>query len=116
MAPRRGPLVAALIAAALFAPDARAGIRPYIWTWDTQTVAQGDIEIEGWLWARGHIEPVRNEQGNVVQDSLLTNYWTWFGPVIGVTNQLELALPFQMVGSSGNFSLESFEVDARYRL
>jgi len=117
MTPRPGLPVAVLIAAAaLLAPDARAGIRPYIWTWDTQTVAQGDIELEGWLWARGHIEPVKDDQGNVVQDSILASYWTWFSPVIGITNQLELAVPFQLVGNSGNFSLESFEVDARYRL
>lgn len=116
MAPRRSPPVAALIAAAvLLAPDARAGLRPYIWTWDTQTVAQGDIELESWLWVRGAIAPGKDESGNVTSQAAPANYWIWWGPVIGATSQLELAFPFQVLGNANTFYLESFEVDARYR-
>ncbi|HZN92120.1 MAG TPA: hypothetical protein VFB81_05425 [Myxococcales bacterium] len=109
MAPcRSGPLAALLaIAAALHAPDARAGIRPYIWTWDTQIVPQGDVELEQWLWVRGKMPAVPNA---------LPAYWIWWGPVLGVTEHLEIATPFQTVGTSDAFSLESFEVDARYRI
>lgn len=114
MAPRRSPAVAALVAAAvLLAPDARAGIRPYIWTWDTQTVAQGDIELEQWLWVRGHIAEGTGTPPSEERDAA---YWIWWGPVIGATSQLELAFPFQVLGNSSFFALESFEVDARYRL
>jgi len=114
MALRPGPPVAALLAAAaLLAPDARAGIRPYIWTWDTQTVAQGDIELEQWLWVRGHI--AAGETGNPPSGERSAAYWIWWGPVIGATSQLELAFPFQVLGAPGAFVLESFEVDARYR-
>jgi hypothetical protein len=115
MALRPGPLAAAFATAALLAGDARAGIRPYLWTWDTQTIPQGDIELEGWLWVRGHIDAVKDGAGTVLQAPLPATYWTWFSPVIGVTNQLELAFPFQMAGNGAGFNLESFEVDARYR-
>jgi hypothetical protein len=111
---RSGLLAALLAVAALHASDARAGIRPYIWTWDTQTVAQGDVELEQWLWVRGKIDPVRFDPATTVP-SRDSAYWLWFGPVIGATQHLELAFPFQTVGNAGGFFLESFEVDARYR-
>ncbi|HEY8206662.1 MAG TPA: hypothetical protein VIG99_04215 [Myxococcaceae bacterium] len=109
MAPRPGPgpLVAALaVAVALHAGEARAGIRPFLWTWDTQTVPQGDVELEQWLWVRG----------KPAIPGYSAAYWIWWGPVLGVTDRLEVALPFQTVGTSGAFFLESFEVDARYRI
>jgi len=101
-----GRTLAALVAlaAAVHSADARAGIRPHIWTWDTNIVPQGDVELEQWLWVRGKI-PGRGAA-----------YWTWWGPVFGATDHLEVAVPFQTVGTTSSFFLESFEVDARYRI
>lgn len=110
MAPRPGSLVAALATVAtLLAGDARAGIRPFIWTWDTQTVPQGDVELEQWLWVRGKPDPD-------VLPGYKAAYWIWWGPVMGVTDHLEVATPFQAFANANAFWLESFEVDARYRI
>jgi len=108
MALRRSGLLALLLAiAALHAPDARAGIRPYIWTWDTQIVPQGDVELEQWLWVRGRMP---------AYPGATAAYWIWWGPVLGVTDHLEVATPFQTVATTSAFFLESFELDARYRI
>jgi hypothetical protein len=91
------------------AADARAGIRPYIWTWDTQIVPQGDVELEQWLWVRGKPKDV---------PTAVADYWLWWGPVLGLTEHLEIAVPFQTVARSTpqTFWFDSVEVDARYRI
>jgi hypothetical protein len=97
------------LAAALATADARAGIRPYIWTWDTQIVPQGDVELEQWLWVRGKAP---------ANPSAVADYWLWWGPVFGLTEHLEVAVPFQTLARSSpqSFWIESLEVDARYRI
>src|SRR5262249_22645623 len=87
--------------------ESRAGIRPFIWTWDAQTVPQGDVELEQWIWARGRMPAVPDTPAA---------YWLWWGPVLGLSDNLELAVPFQVVANASTTSLESIEVDARYRL
>ena len=43
-------------------------------------------------------------------------YWVWWGPVFGLSQHLELALPFQVRATQSVTELESFEADLRYRL
>jgi hypothetical protein len=45
-----------------------------------------------------------------------SRYWLWWGPVFGLTQQLELAVPFQVVASRERTQLESFDADLRLRL
>ncbi len=98
--------VAAVLALGLVAAPAEAGRRPFIWVYDTEIVPQGDVELEQWLWVRGRspgtAEPSR--------------YWVWWGPVFGLTQRLELALPFQVQGSRESTRLDSFDADLRLRL
>lgn len=102
-------LTTALLAALLAFPTlAHAGRRPYIWAYDTEIVPRGDVELEQWLWVRGRA-PARPASRAV--------FWIWWAPVFGLSEALELALPFQLLAVRGNPALlESFEADLRYRL
>ncbi|MCK8502316.1 MULTISPECIES: hypothetical protein [Myxococcus] len=90
-----------------WAPPAHAGRRPFIWTFDTDIVPKGDVELEQWLWARSR-SPDVPERPSV--------YWIWWGPVLGLSQHLELAIPFQVRSTREGTQLESFEADFRYRL
>ncbi|MCP3139555.1 hypothetical protein [Pyxidicoccus xibeiensis] len=105
-AARWAAVVTCVVALAWAAP-AQAGRRPFIWTYDTDIVPKGDVELEQWLWARSRA-PAFPERPSV--------YWIWWGPVIGLSQHLELALPFQVRANRTVTELESFEADFRYRL
>jgi hypothetical protein len=99
--------VAVLAAVSLGATEARAGRRPFTWAYGTDIVPDGDVELEQWLWAKGRrgTRPGEPASGFI-----------WWAPVFGVTDQLELAVPFQVVGNREGTHILSFDVDARYRL
>lgn len=106
--PRRSAIAAALALAVLAsARPAQAGIRPFIWTWDTKILAQGDVELEQWLWARTQAPAA---------PAVPSSYWIWWGPVFGLNQHLELALPFQVQADRDSTWLESFEADLRWRI
>ncbi|WP_223758520.1 hypothetical protein [Myxococcus sp. RHSTA-1-4] len=90
-----------------WAAPAQAGRRPFIWTFDTDIVPKGDVELEQWLWVRSRA-PGAPDRPSV--------YWIWWGPVLGLSQHLELALPFQVRANRTVTQLESFEADFRYRL
>lgn len=103
----RWAAVVACVMAVTWAAPAHAGRRPFIWTYDTEIVPKGDVELEQWLWARTRA-PAFPERPSV--------YWIWWAPIIGVSQQLELALPFQVRANRTVTELESFEADLRFRL
>lgn len=92
---------------ALIPPGVQAGRRPFIWTWDTQIVPQGDLELETWLWGRGR---------TAERPTRLGTNWIWWGPVYGVNDHLEVAVPFQLAANRERTWLQSFELDTRIRL
>jgi hypothetical protein len=96
----------ACIVGLAWAGPAQAGRRPFIWAYDTEIVPKGDVELEQWLW-------VRSRAPALPQPS---SYWVWWGPVFGLSQHLELALPFQVRATQSVTELESFEADLRYRL
>jgi hypothetical protein len=75
--------------------------------YDAQIVPEGDVELEQWIWAESKI-PASPTRPAI--------YWLWTSPVIGMSNHLELALPFQIVASPTSTSLESIFAEIRYRL
>jgi hypothetical protein len=99
--------VVACIVGLAWASPAQAGRRPFIWTYDSEIVPKGDVELEQWLWVRGRSPAVPKQPAT---------YWVWWGPVFGLSQHLELALPFQVLSTQSVTQLESFEADARYRL
>lgn len=103
---RRFVLLGVLALAVLPAP-AEAGRRPFIWVYDTEIVPKGDVELEQWLWAKSRAPGLPGR---------VSNYWIWWAPVFGLTQQMELALPFQVVATRERTQLESFDADLRLRL
>jgi len=107
----KGLLLASALAVLVLPLRANAGRRAFTWAYDTEIVPEGDLELETWLWARTRSPafPTRTAR-----------YWIWWGPVFGLTDHLELNLPFQIVSWGDVYGqetqLESFEADLRYRL
>lgn len=109
---RSWPLRALLLAFVLALPfRAEAGRRAFTWAYDTETVPEGEVELEQWLWMVGR---------NPAASNVAARYWIWWGPVLGISDHFELALPFQVVSwaypKGEETQLESFEADLRYRL
>ncbi|KFA90532.1 hypothetical protein [Archangium violaceum] len=102
---RRFVLLGVLALAVLPTP-AEAGRRPFIWVWDTEIVPKGDVELEQWLWVKSRAPGVPERT---------SNYWVWWGPVFGLTQRLELAVPFQVLATRERTQLESFDADLRLR-
>lgn len=96
-----------LLALAVLPTPAEAGRRPFIWVYDTEIVPKGDVELEQWLWVKSRAPGVPGQA---------SNYWIWWGPVFGLTQRLELALPFQVLATRERTQLESFDADLRLRL
>jgi len=86
--------------------SAESGRRPFLFTYDSEIVPEGDVELEQWLWAESKVPASPNRPAL---------YWIWWGPVIGVSNHLEIALPFQVVASANSMGLNWFSADLRYR-
>jgi len=103
---RRVVMIAVLALAVLPAP-AEAGRRPFIWVFDTEIVPKGDVELEQWLWVKGRSPGVPQQP---------SRYWVWWGPVFGLTQRLELAVPFQVSATRDRTQLDSFDADFRLRL
>lgn len=91
------------------AGDAAAGRTHYGWLYGTEVMPERGAEIQTWVAetnARGDLD--RSE-------SLL-----WWGPLVGVTDRLELALPVEATwaeadGVEPDFTFSRWGVEARYR-
>jgi hypothetical protein len=92
--------------ALLFSFAASAGQRPFIYAYDTNIVSTGNIELEQWMWIEGPPRGQNNPAG----------YWVWWGPVVGATQHLEVAVPLQVNSANGTTWLSSFDADLRFRL
>ncbi|HEU0033462.1 MAG TPA: hypothetical protein VFQ53_22680 [Kofleriaceae bacterium] len=92
---------------------ADAGRSQYGWLYGTEVIPERGAEIQTW---------VAEKNGRTDDDLKETSLW--WGALVGVTDQLELAFPVEFVwlrpdGVSprppATFSLEKFGVEARYR-
>jgi hypothetical protein len=115
--PRRNPggqlrsIVAVVtLASVLGAARAEAGRRAFLFAYDSEIVPEGDVELEQWWWSESRIQASADRP--TARPAL---YWIWWAPVIGLSNHLELALPFQIIASGSSTSLQTFSVDAYYR-
>jgi hypothetical protein len=105
---RRGPLgwgAALALAVALLGSAAEAGRRPFFWVYDTEVLPARAVEVEQWVWA------ARMPGGAGDHASL------WWAPVVGLTDQLELALPVEWYWRRGQgTAFDTAGVDLRWRL
>ncbi len=102
----RGLLVFAAIL--LSSNDVFAGRRAFMWTWDTEAVNKGDVEIEQWLWAKTR----------VLQPNPGAAAWLWFSPIYGLHDNVEIAFPFEIVTNPSapqQTRMSNFTAEARIR-
>jgi len=98
-------LIAGLLTSVLLlVSDAHAGRRAFMFTWDTEAVNKGDVEIEQWLWARG------------LQETGQSGGWLWFAPIYGLTERVEIAMPWEIVTGPAGTRLSNFTAEARIKL
>jgi len=97
------------LVAALVPRSASAGRSFYGWLYGTEVMPERGAELQTWV-----VEEDNKGAAHSKETSL------WWGPLIGVTDQLELALPVEFSweiadGGSGDFTLQRFGIEARYR-
>ena len=91
-------------------PSAHAGRTFYGWLYGTEVMPERSAEIQTWVLEENGRGPAD------LKESLI-----WWSPLIGVTDQLELALPVEMTwtrpdGGDADFTFSRWGVEARYRL
>ena len=108
----RGVLLLVAIAAAVAAAPvpAEAGRTPFGWLFGTEVLPERGAEVQTW------VAEENGKQPNDLHDTTL-----WWGALVGVTDQLELALPVEMLwreqdGVAPSFTVRRFGLEARYRL
>jgi len=95
-----------VLGAMLLVSPARAGRTSHLWLDEAQMVPEGGIELEQWIWAYGRVPSKIDRPASI---------WLWWGPVVAMSNRLELALPLQLVSFPGEVYLHSISLSARYR-
>jgi hypothetical protein len=95
------------LALGLGAAPAEAARTYHLFMDQSQLLAEGDVELETWIWAQGQIPN---------SEMPLTTVWLWMGPVVGISSHLELQLPLQIVGTPDNAVLYALSLVARYRI
>lgn len=85
--------------------DSMAAKRTSVFAFNAQTLNQGDFEFEEWIW--GKIKP---------QGDRPSVGWLWFGPVYGLTRNVEVALPWEMVITPTETLLTDFALETRILL
>lgn len=101
-----GLLVLLLVCAAPRA--AHAGRSFYGWLYGTEVTPERGVELQTWILEEN------DKHGSHEKETSL-----WVGPVIGVTDQLELGLPIEMEWVTNDartaFTFRRYGIEARYR-
>jgi hypothetical protein len=103
--------MAVLLVACLLPRTARAGRSFYGWLYGTEVMPERGVELQTWIFEEN------DKYATKVKETSL-----WVGPVVGITDQLELSLPLEMEWTvsdttpAPSFTLRRFGIEARYRL
>lgn len=103
-------VLALLVVVCVLPRTARAGRSFYGWLYGTEVLPERGVELQTWI-----LEANDKYGSNAKETSI------WWGPLIGVTDQLELALPIELEWVSSDadktfFTFRRFGIEARYRL
>jgi hypothetical protein len=100
----RSVLALTVVAAALEPGVADAAARRFAWLWDTDTLPERAVELEWWI----------TERTNYPETVAVLTVAT----VVGLTDNLELAVPFDVVWrpDGDRTELETYGVELRWRL
>lgn len=102
--------MAALLVACLWPRTADAGRTFYGWLYGTEVMPERGVELQTWI---------SEQDDKYVNHAKETSIW--WGPLIGLTDQLELALPIELDWTAADmqatsFTFKRFGIEARYRL
>jgi hypothetical protein len=102
--------MAVLLVACLVPRTADAGRSFYGWLYGTEVMPERGVELQTWIFEEN------DKYGTNIKETSL-----WWGPMVGITDQLELSLPIEMDWRTSNmtapsFTLRRFGIEARYRL
>jgi hypothetical protein len=103
--------MAVLLVACWLPRTAHAGRSFYGWLYGTEVLPERGVELQTWI-----VEENDKYGTNVKGTSV------WWGPLVGVTDQLELSLPLEMEWTTSDtnptpsFTLRRFGIEAHYRL
>src|SRR5580765_3557477 len=89
--------VLALVATAVLLGAARvahAGRSHFGWLFDTETVPERGVELEQWITDERRQGPDHADETGV-----------WWAPVIGITDELELAIPVEWEWTKSDFAM-----------
>lgn len=110
----RTVLVAVLLAS-VSPQTAHAGRTFYGWLYGTEVVPERGVELQTWVQDETDKYSTRNKET-----------WLAWGPLVGVTDQLELGLPIELewadvpgatpIDRKVSFTFKRFGIEARYRL
>jgi hypothetical protein len=95
-----------MVGLVLAATPTWAGRTNHLFLDESQTLPEGDVELENWFWVQGQVP---NIPGLYVSD------WVSLGPTVGISSQLELSLPLTLVATPAQTVLNSISLVARYR-
>lgn len=107
---RCGLVVLGLVVLTVAAPAAHAGRSKFGWLYDNEVLTERGVELQTWVYER-----------NGRSDLDLDETSVWWGVLVGVTDQLELAFPveFEWLRSDAmqdaRFTVEKFGAELRYR-
>lgn len=110
----RTALAVLVVACSLFR-TAHAGRTFYGWLYGTEVMPERGVELQTWIFEEN------DKYGSDTRESSI-----WWGPQVGITDQLELSLPIEMEWTSvedpmtmatrTSFTFRRFGIEARYRL
>ncbi len=101
-------LVIVLTICALTA-SAEAGRSQYAWLYGAEVLPEKSVEVQQWVYER-----------NGLVDDTVHDTAMWWGVLVGITDQLELVIPVELLwrrvdGAGTEFTIEKYGVEARYR-
>jgi hypothetical protein len=102
--------LAFLLVACLLPRSAHAGRSFYGWLYGTEVMPERGVELQTWILEENGKYGTSDKESSI-----------WWGPLVGITDQLELSLPIEMEWKSPeaekpSFTFKRFGVEARYRL
>ena len=104
-----------LLVACVLTRPAHAGRSYYGWLYGAEVMPERGVELQTW------IQDENDKYGTRIKET-----WLSWGPMVGITDQLELGLPVELVWSDTisqmdqsekvSFTFKRFGIEARYRL
>jgi hypothetical protein len=92
-----------ILGSMIWMQEAAAGRTTFGWLYDTEVVPERAVEVESWL----------QEENDVGPDGIDQTLWLW-SAVVGVTDQVELSLPVEIVWERSDVMPEATTALARY--